>query len=68
MGMTILDPCISLKSVQNSKGGMMSEDIGQFLHLQKIFRKTILNYPIQYMAMINYWKNLIDCMLLMLQL
>ena len=30
---------------------------------QKIFQKTILNYPIQYMAMINYWQDLIYCML-----
>ena len=30
---------------------------------QKIFQKTILNYPIQYMAMIKYWYDLIDCML-----
>ena len=46
-----------------TKGGIMSENILGFLPLPKTIPKTILNYPIQYMAMIKYWYDLIDCML-----
>ena len=46
------------------KGGIMSEDIGGFLHLPKNIPKNYLRlYPkllLQYMALMKYWYDLIN--------
>ena len=53
----------SKSSELDVKGGFLSESNGKFSKCPKNVPKTILNYYIQYMAMIKYWFWIIYCKL-----